>query len=364
MVIIADRDEQGRKHATRVAASLRGAARSVTVVEPAEGKDAYDHLAAGHAIAEFTPVTAAGEQDTDRFSWAHIINWDEAFAAKPPDIEWLIEPLLERGTLNAWFGKPGAWKSLLALETAAGLASGRAVFGQPAAEPVTVLYVDVENSVNDIIDRLSAFGYTAAELARLIYSSFPDLAALDTIPGGLRLLALAEAHQPELVIIDTTSRVIAGGENDADTFLQLYRNTLVPLKARGITVLRLDHPGKDTDRGQRGSSAKDGDVDTVWHVDRLSDTAVNFERRKSRSGHGEPILYLRRCFDPLRHEPGGTGIPPKVAEVIDILTMLVPPGSGVTNSQAQKLLRDAGERFRNDDIAQALRVIRERRGTP
>src|SRR6266568_5368533 len=299
----------------------------------------------------------------DPLAWAHIIDWDEAFGAKSPDVAWLIEPLLERGTLNAWFGKPAAWKSLIALEAAAALAAGRGALGQPAADPVTVVYVDAENSVSDIIERLQAFGYAPADLKRLVYASFPDLPALDTIPGGLRLLALAEAHDAALVIIDTTSRVIAGKENDADTFLQLYRNTLVPLKQRGITVLRLDHPGKDTDRGQRGSSAKDGDVDTVWHVDRVSDLAVNFERRKSRSGHGDPVLYLTRSFGPLRHEPGGTGVPPRVAGVIDALRMHIPPGGSMTNKRAQDMLREAGERVRNEDVALALRVIRERRGT-
>jgi hypothetical protein len=168
---------------------------------------------------------------------------------------------------------------------------------------------------------------------------------------------LAEAHDPALVIIDTTSRVIAGKENDADTFLQLYRNSLVPLKQRGITVLRLDHPGKDADRGQRGSSAKDGDVDTVWHVDRVSDTAVNFERRKSRSGHGAAAVYLTRSFEPLRHEPGGTGVPPRVADILDALGRLQAPGN-ITNKKAQEVLRDGGERFRNDDIAKALRLWR------
>ena len=46
----------------------------------------------------------------------------------------------------------------------------------------------------------------------------------------------------------------------------MYRNTLAPLKQRGIAVLRLDHQGKDGSSGQRGSSAKDGDVDTIWRL--------------------------------------------------------------------------------------------------
>ena len=47
MVIVRDRDDEGRKHAAKVAESLEDEAANVRVVEPAEGKDAADHLAAG-----------------------------------------------------------------------------------------------------------------------------------------------------------------------------------------------------------------------------------------------------------------------------------------------------------------------------
>jgi hypothetical protein len=361
VVIVADADETGRNHAAAVKHHLDGKAGSVTVVEPAEGKDAYDHLAAGHSLTELLPTACEDTHNGDPLAWAHIIDWHEAFGAKPAEVDWLIEPLLERGTGNAWFGKPGACKSLIALEVAAALAAGRPVLGAPAAGPMTVVYVDVENSVNDIAERLQAFSYQPGDLKRLVCSSFPDLPALDTPGGGQRLLALTEARGAALVIIDTTSRIIAGKENDADTFLQLYRNALIPLKQRGITVLRLDHPGKDTERGQRGSSAKDGDVDTVWLVDRVSDTAVNFERRKSRSGHGFPALYLTRRFEPLRHEPGGTGMPPRVAGILAALTPLNAP-TDISQRGAAKLLRDAGEHFRNDELAKALRIWREHPG--
>jgi AAA domain len=360
VVIVADRDEPGRTHAADVAGSLADIADSVTIVEAAEGKDAADHLAAGYSLAELVP--AGADERGDPLAWAHILDWHQAFGAKPDHVEWLLEPLLERGTGNAWFGKPSAGKSLIALEIAAALAAGRPVLGAAAQDPMTVLYVDAENAANGVVERLQAFGYGPGDLKRLVYSSFPDLPALDTPAGGLFLLSAAEAHDPVLVIIDTTSRVIAGKENDADTFLQLYRHALVPLKRRGVTVLRLDHPGKDVDRGQRGSSAKDGDVDTVWLVDQISQTGINLERRKSRSGHGSGALYLVRRFEPLRHEPGGTGVPPGVADVLEALARLQAP-ERITNREAQELLRDVGERFRNADIAQALRIRRERRGT-
>ena len=63
VTIVRDRDEEGRKHAAAVAASLAGVANSIRVVEPAEGKDAADHLAAGRDVREFVGVadTVASE---------------------------------------------------------------------------------------------------------------------------------------------------------------------------------------------------------------------------------------------------------------------------------------------------------------
>jgi hypothetical protein len=143
-----------------------------------------DDLAALDGMAADSAPSPNGQAPADdALAWAHIIDWDDAFGAKPAEVQWLIEPLLERGTLNAWFGKPAAWKSLIALEASAALAAGRPVLGAPAADPVTVLYVDVENAVNDIVERLQAFGYGPGDLKRLVYSSFPDVPALDTPVG-------------------------------------------------------------------------------------------------------------------------------------------------------------------------------------
>jgi hypothetical protein len=53
VIIIADRDEPGRAHARTVREHLQPVARTVAVFEAAEGKDAADHLASGHSLAEF-----------------------------------------------------------------------------------------------------------------------------------------------------------------------------------------------------------------------------------------------------------------------------------------------------------------------
>ena len=203
------------------------------------------------------------------------------------------------------------------------------------------------------MERLQAFGAGPDELDHLRMYSFAGLPPLDTAEGGEHLLALAVTGGAALVVIDTTSRMVRGKENDADTFLALYRCSLVPLKGRGITVLRLDHPGKDETRGQRGSSAKEGDVDTIWRLVTTGPAAFRLEREKSRSGHGEPLIELRRRFGPLRHE-WGTAEDPAVPVARKLDTLGVPQDAG--RPTARRALDKAGYEVSNTLLEAAIRL--------
>lgn len=59
VVIVADRDEAGRRHGAAIAELLRGRVGSVDIVEAAVGKDISDHLAAGRRPDELVPVGPA-----------------------------------------------------------------------------------------------------------------------------------------------------------------------------------------------------------------------------------------------------------------------------------------------------------------
>jgi hypothetical protein len=353
VIIVADRDEPGRKHAADVAAHLRRVAKSVRIAEAAEGKDAYDHLTAGHGLDEFE--AASGDQPRYAAIAANYaaVDWAEAWNVQQLQTDWLFEPVLEAGTVNALFAKPGTGKSLLSLEIALRL----------VRQGHVIVYVDDENRVADLVERLQKMGAEPGELANLRLYSFAGLPPLDTPGGGLHLEALAVTDGASLVVLDTTSRMVQGKENDSDTFLQLYRCSLVPLKARGITVLRLDHPGKDESRGQRGSSAKDGDVDTIWRLTEESPVMFHLERVKSRSSHGEHAVTLRRTGPPLRHEWSNGG-PEDMSELsVQVLNVLneknVPVQAG--RITCAKIVREAGIRIGN---AQLQGIINQRKTCP
>ena len=56
VIIVADRDEPGREHARRIKKSLEGVAQGTWIVQAKTGKDATDHLQAGHTVMEFEPL--------------------------------------------------------------------------------------------------------------------------------------------------------------------------------------------------------------------------------------------------------------------------------------------------------------------
>lgn len=248
---------------------------------------------------DLTPETPEPDSEERRFV---PIDWEELLTGEIPEPDWLLEPLIEAGRQVALYSDAKAGKSLLLLEAACGVATGKAVLGDAAREPRPVVYLDMENTTDDLRERIDKLGYGWQELTgRLFYYSFPSLKYLDTPEGGREVYGIAAEHDAELVVIDTLSRVTEGDENENDTYHNFYKNTGVPLKRAGIGLIRLDHAGKDVAKGMRGASAKTTDVDAVWSLIVHEENTLTLERTHTRAAHGAGKLTLERKDGPLRH---------------------------------------------------------------
>jgi hypothetical protein len=107
-------------------------------------------------------------------------------------------------------------------------------------------------------------------------------------------------HSPDLVIFDTISKLVAGEESKSDTWQDLYRYLLVPLRQTNCAALILDHQGHDASKGARGSSAKRDNVDPQW-IQTWRDGVITLKRDKCRTLHDTETLKIRRGGTPLRH---------------------------------------------------------------
>lgn len=238
-----------------------------------------------------------------------LLDFAKLLIGEPDPVEWIIPEIFAAGLLYQLVAQPKKGKSLLAQDVGVHAATGELFVGSVVPEghlttgPVSVLYLDAENSVSIIRDRLLEMGVEPADLSSLHYASFPAIDSLDTEFGAADVLAMAERVDARLIIIDTVSRFVSGGENDAQTYLDLYRLLLAPLKRAGRTVIRIDHVGKDAALGARGSSAKSGDVDVSWIlVPGATPQRIKLIREFDRTTHHPESVNLVRRQSPLRHE--------------------------------------------------------------
>jgi hypothetical protein len=308
-------------------------------------------------VADMTPEQAEAEL-RERWVREHLpaLDW-HAIWADDTEEEWIVEPLIAARRLVALYSAPKVGKSILLLEIAAAIATGRGMFGYPpTGGPRRTLYVDFENDPRgDTRARLIDMGYAPDDLANLVMLSFPTLAALDTDDGGRQLMAAVLTYRCELVVIDTVSRSVEGDENENDTWLKFYRSTGLRLKQAGVALVRLDHSGKDPTKGQRGGSAKSGDVDAIWHLRKVDEEVLELECDAARMTVPETKLTLRRLDGPLRHQVDGLAVRRARDELLDRLAQArVPKDPPPTIRQAGDALRAAGITFTKGLLTRGL----------
>lgn len=224
-------------------------------------------------------------------------------------VSWLLPDVLARDSYVSVSAAPGTGKSVLARGLAVDTSIGRNHTDHAETfDPARVIYLDAENGDDWWRDGLDAMA-APMDLPNLAVVCFPDLGALDTAKGAREFLELitecaADMGGVDLVVLDTVSRFIAGGENDADTWSQFYRHSIQPLRDQKIAVLRLDHLGKNADLGPRGSSHKLSDVDADFRLTTptLGSNDLVLTLGKRRRPHFAETARLRRIDNPLGHE--------------------------------------------------------------
>lgn len=372
--IVADNDPAGISHARQVAEQIRPHVGQLRMWHPPHPmRDIAEHLGQGRRLTDLveldddtTPDEIGepdepgenGEADNIR---RMLIDWPQFWATDHTSEDWLAWPLLAKGRQTALYAPAKTGKSLVTLAVVAALAAGEPILGRPAQPPRNVLYIDLEMTPSDLHERLDGLGYGPhTDLSHLHYASLPSLPPLNTAAGAAVLLELATAVNAEAVVIDTTSRAIDGDENDSAPYRDFARHTGLALKAAGIAALRTDHAGKDKDRGQRGSSAKNDDVDIVMRLDN-ADGGWALTRTHSRIGWVPERVDITRNVD-------NNGI---VALTSPNATMMWPAGTkqlaeqmdqlGVPIDSTRDKARQHGVKARSGLINAALRYRRERR---
>ncbi len=283
-----------------------------------------------------------------------FVDWGTFWTTDHTVAEWVAEPLIAEGRGHAIFAPGGTGKSLLSLWLAAAIATGRHGLTGERMTPRRVMYLDYEMTESDLHERLESMGYGPDDdLSRLSYALFPSIPPLDTAPGGALLVQMAQAAQADVVIIDTFIRAVEGDENEAGTTAAFDRFSGRQLKGAGIAWMRMDHAGKDTARGARGSSAKNDDVDVAWQMT-ANEEGYSLKAIKRRMGWvPETVGIIKRDEPTLRFTTSiEAAVPAGTVTIIELLdTLGVSPDA--TRRVAADAIRAAGHKVRNNVLAAA-----------
>lgn len=250
VVIVADRDEPGRKHAADVAARLRPLARSVAVAEAAEGKDATDHLSAGHSLAELVPQMPASRA-------LKVIDLEPATEAVTTP-EFVCGDLLYRGAVHTLSGPPDCGKTTLACWWML----------QAVREGGSVLFLDEEGGREIVAEKFQALGAKRGE--RIGYVQFPSRSW--NAEDMAMLSAVLDERKPAVVAWDSSAAFLsrAGLDENAAADVTRFYSQVLTLAARqhGAAVLVIDHDTKSSEpsRYARGSGAKLAAVDVAYKI--------------------------------------------------------------------------------------------------
>jgi hypothetical protein len=217
--------------------------------------------------AEFEAVPVAGTTEAKprgRLFWKRF---EEASQNTIPDE--LVEGWIDVGAMSVWYGNSGAGKTFILLSVAHAIGAGLPWNGHKTAKG-PVVYVAAEGG-HSIETRLMALRREMGE-SELAFIPCPvDLLheGADTKPliKLIKEIEVAYGHPPKLIVIDTLSRAIAGGNENASDDMGAFVKNLDALRAASKAhVAIVHHKGKNEAAGARGHSLLRAATDTEVEI--------------------------------------------------------------------------------------------------
>jgi len=192
--------------------------------------------------------------------------------------EFLVDGMIERGSLTMIFGKPASGKSFLAVDLAASIATGRAFQGLKTQKG-DVVYIAGEGyrGLKRRFNAWSKYHDVSPEEIRVMISrsavDYRDERAAQELETEL-IRARESGLSPILLIIDTLARNHSGDENsnsEMGKFISVIDQFNVKFDCATLIV---HHSGHGESQRARGASALRGALDSEFSCEKDRSTVV------------------------------------------------------------------------------------------
>jgi len=281
-----------------------------------KGSHAHDQIAKNQKImglktlSEITNVSVAaikdvfkiiniyGKDEDNQVQDLKMYDLQEYFNLDIQKPSFIIERLIKENSINFISGPKGNGKTEFTLGLTHAIASGGKFLRYTAHEPRPIIYVDGEMDPFDIKER--SISYTQNKFPDPYYfniinyshqkdQKLPDIKfkeGQDLILKSIKEIENKTTKKPVLVL-DNLRSLSNYKENDSDEWRPIGL-WLLQLRALEIVTIVIDHHGKNSDGGPRGSSSK-----TDWANVSLFVNSVQKGRTKNK-------IRLRLKFDKAR----------------------------------------------------------------
>jgi hypothetical protein len=305
-------------------------------------------------LPRWAPITVLGATEADDVVMGHADRYDDLYLprsalANLPRGEPLIDGVLDRHTIFVIAGRDQTYKSFLAIDWLACMATGKAWMGHETERTKSLLVLG--EGAWGLDSRFSAWEYAWGEkieddwlhVRRAPVNLFKQAAAFAD------LLARIREERYGVVVFDTLQRNAAGADQnsarDAGTIIESLDAVRQTTGGAAGFVAHTDKGDNDT----RGSSAFEDDADIVWRTKRDEDEqtitvklakrkdgpdGLTFELRpKPVEGTGSLILHDARGFAPALDKTPTLALP-----VLRILGSRAAPVKGLSATPLMQAL--------------------------
>ncbi|MET3838746.1 AAA family ATPase [Bradyrhizobium sp. OAE829] len=182
---------------------------------------------------------------------------------------WLVRHMLGMGETSTFYGAPGCGKGVIIEDMCLHICAGIEWHGRPVT-PGAVVYVALERK--KLVERRAIAFRKKHDLHDLPFAvvggvhDFRDPRTALWLADLCEEVKIATGEQVVLIVIDTLSRALAGGdENSPKDMGAVVNSTAVIQERTGSHVLWVHHMPHEGDR-MRGHGALLGAMDTTLHV--------------------------------------------------------------------------------------------------
>ena len=242
------------------------------------------------------------------------------------DQPYIIKGLLDWGAMSVIYGPSNSGKTFFALDLAFHCAidnDGGTRWRSNRVHGGSVLYLAAEGG-NGIANRIAALREAtgACDVPFALRRAGLDLLKSDANVKEVIRLAKevfeTSASPLALIVIDTLSRVIAGGdENAASDMTAFIRNVDQIRQATGAHIMIVHHTGKDVARGARGHSSLRAATDTEIEVavDDFGNRCARVTKQRDYEGGEEFHFKLKPVF--LAQDSDGDDVTTCLVEAVE-----------------------------------------------